>query len=169
MADEIKDPAASDTAKRRIVIERTYQARIEDVWELWTTKEGIESWWGPGGFAVKVRKLELRPGGQLLYDMTAIAPAQVEFMKREGMPLTHEARISYTEVVRRKRLAYTHLADFIPGVAPYDVAHTVELRSTPQGVQMVLTFDAMHSDEWTKRATMGWESELDKLANALKA
>ena len=113
--------------------------------------------------------LELRPGGQLLYDMTAIAPAQVEFMKREGMPLTHEARISYTEVVPRKRLAYTHLADFIPGVAPYGVAHMVELRSTPQGVQMVLTFDAMHSDEWTKRATMGWESELDKLANALKA
>ena len=169
MADEIKDPAASDTAKRRIVIERTYQARIQEVWELWTTKEGIESWWGPGGFAVKVRKLELRPGGQLLYDMTAIAPAQVEFMKREGMPLTHEARISYTEVVPRKRLAYTHLADFIPGVAPYGVAHMVELRSTPQGVQMVLTFDAMHSDEWTKRATMGWESELDKLANALKA
>ena len=78
MADEIKDPAASDTAKRRIVIERTYQARIQEVWELWTTKEGIESWWGPGGFAVKVRKLELRPGGQLLYDMTAIAPAQAQ-------------------------------------------------------------------------------------------
>jgi uncharacterized protein YndB with AHSA1/START domain len=169
VANKIKDPAASDTAKRRIVIERTYQARIEDVWDLWTTKDGIESWWGPGGFAVTVRKLDLRPGGQLLYDMTAIAPAQIEFMKKAGMPLTVEAHITYTEVVPRKRLAYTHLADFIPGVAPYDVAHTVELRSTPQGVQMVLTFDAMHSEEWTKRAAMGWESELDKLANVLKA
>ena len=118
---------------------------------------------------MKVRKLDLHPGGQLLYDMTAIAPAQIEFMKREGMPLTVEARITYTEVVPRKRLAYTHLADFIPGVEPDDVAHTGELRSSPQGVQMVLTFDAMHSDEWTKRAAMGWESELDKLANVLKA
>ena len=169
MADKIKDPVATDTAKRKIVIERTYKARIADVWELWTTKEGIESWWGPGGFAVKVRKLDLRPGGQLLYAMTAIAPAQIEFMKKEGMPLTVESRITYTEVVPQQRLAYTHLADFIPGVEPYDVATTVELRSSAQGVQMVLTFDAMHDDVWTKRASMGWESELDKLANVLKA
>lgn len=33
--------------RRRITIERTYQAPIEDLWDLWTTKEGIESWWGP--------------------------------------------------------------------------------------------------------------------------
>jgi hypothetical protein len=32
---------------------------------------------------------------------------------------------------------------------------------------MVLTFDAMHDEEWTKRATMGWEMELGKLAKAL--
>jgi uncharacterized protein YndB with AHSA1/START domain len=33
----------------KIVIERTYEASIEDVWELWTTKEGIEIVVGPGG------------------------------------------------------------------------------------------------------------------------
>jgi hypothetical protein len=27
----------------------------------------------------------------------------------------------------------------------------------------------MHNDEWTKLATMGWESELEKLAAALAA
>jgi hypothetical protein len=32
---------------------------------------------------------------------------------------------------------------------------------------MVLTFDAMHSDEGTERAVMGWESELGKLAAVL--
>ncbi len=36
------------------------------------------------------------------------------------------------------------------------------------GVRMVLTFDAMHADEWTQRAVMGWESELDKLATVLE-
>ena len=36
------------TLTGKIRIERTYNASIEDVWELWTTKEGIESWWGPG-------------------------------------------------------------------------------------------------------------------------
>ena len=33
--------------KKRIVLERTFDATIDDVWELWTTKEGFESWWAP--------------------------------------------------------------------------------------------------------------------------
>jgi hypothetical protein len=34
---------------------------------------------------------------------------------------------------------------------------------------MILTFDAMHSDEWTRRQTTGWESKLEKLATVLEA
>lgn len=155
--------------RKRITLERVYRADIQDVWDLWTTKDGIESWWGPGGFVVTVRKLDLRPGGELLYAMTAIDPPQVAFMKKAGMPLTTEACITFTEVVPRRRLAYVHLADFIPGVEPYDVATVVELHATSEGVRMVLTFDAMHSDEWTERAVMGWESELGKLAAVVDA
>jgi uncharacterized protein YndB with AHSA1/START domain len=33
--------------KRKITLERTYPSPIEDVWDLWTTKDGIESWWAP--------------------------------------------------------------------------------------------------------------------------
>jgi uncharacterized protein YndB with AHSA1/START domain len=161
-------PTAPVSAPRkRITLERVYRADVQDVWDLWTTKEGIESWWGPGGFEVTVRQLDLRPGGELLYAMTAVDPPQVAFMKRAGMPLTQELRITFTEVVPRRRLAYVHLADFVPGVEPYDVATVVELHATSDGVRMVLTFDAMHNDEWTERAVMGWESELGKLAAVL--
>ncbi len=30
-------------------------------------------------------------------------------------------------------------------------------------MHMILTFDAMHDEEWTRRTLMGWESELGKL------
>ncbi len=155
--------------RRKITMERVYQAAIEDVWDLWTTKEGIESWWGPDGFAVKVRELDLRAGGQLQYDMIAIAPAQIEFMKKAGMPVTTEARLTYTEVAPRRLLAYEHLADFIPGVEPYTAATLVEFHPGAHDVRMVLTFEAMHDDLWTQRAVMGWESELGKLGRVLKA
>ena len=155
-------------ARRKVSIERTFNAAIEEVWELWTTKDGIESWWGPDGFEVKVRKLDFRPGGELLYDMTAIAPEQIDFMKKAGMPLTTPSFVTYTEVVPRKRLAFTQLADFIPNVTPYKVAMAVEFDTTQQGVRMVLTLDAMHDEYWTKMAIMGWENELDKLAKLLK-
>ena len=154
--------------RRKVVIERTFNAPIEDVWELWTTSDGIESWWGPEGFAVKVHRLELRPGGELTYAMTATAPEQKEFLKKAGMPLTQEARVTYTEVVRPRRLAFTQLADFIPNVKPYEVAMTVEFATGSEGVRMVLTLDAMHDERWTRLAVMGWESELDKLAKLLQ-
>ena len=35
-------------------------ATVEDVWALWTTEPGIESWWGPDGFDVTVGHLDLR-------------------------------------------------------------------------------------------------------------
>ena len=155
-------------ARRKVTLERTFNATIEEVWELWTTKEGIESWWGPEGFVVNVRKLDLRPGGELAYAMTATAPEQIEFLKKAGMPLTTETRLTYTEIVPERWLAYTTLADFIPGVRPYEVATTVELAASPQGVKMVLTFDAMHDEHWTQMAVRGRESELGKLARLLK-
>lgn len=155
-------------ARRRITIERSFQAPVEEVWKLWTTTEGIESWWGPDGFAVKVRRLDLRPGGELLYDMTAMAADQIDFMRKAGMPLTTPSRVTYVDVVPMKRLAFTQIADFIPGVKPYEVAHSVDFEASAQGVRMVLTLDAMHDEYWTKMAVMGWESELDRLARLLK-
>jgi uncharacterized protein YndB with AHSA1/START domain len=153
--------------RRTVTLERTFDASAEEVWDLWTTKDGIESWWGPEGFAVKVMRIDLRPGGELLYTMTAVGQDQIAFMKNAGMPLSSETRVTYTEVDRPRRLAYSTLADFIPGVEPYDVATAVDLHPIPGGVRLVLTQDAMHDESWTQMAVMGWESELGKLARVL--
>jgi len=154
--------------KKRITIERTFDAPVEDVWELWTTKEGIESWWGPNGFMVKVRKIDLRPGGELEYAMIAVGEGEIAYMKKAGMPVSTEHRITYTEITPQERLVYTQKADFIPGVDPYDVGTMVEFHPSGQGVRMVLTIDAMHDEHWTNMAVMGWESELGKLAKVLQ-
>jgi uncharacterized protein YndB with AHSA1/START domain len=154
---------AKSAARAQFSIVRTYAASIEEAWALWTTKSGIESWWGPEGFDVTVTSLDLRPGGQLIYLMTAAAPEQVAFMKQAGMPLTSECKITYVEVSPPKRLAYKTLADFVPGVAPYEVATVVELEEVAAGVKLTLTFDAMHDDIWTERARAGHESQMRKL------
>ena len=160
---------ANNRPGHKIVIERRYEAAIEDVWELWTTKEGIESWWGPDGFAVKVHQLDLRAGGEMRYAMTAVDPAQVQFMRQAGMPLTTEAKLTYTEIVAGNSIAYSHRADFIPGVEPYDIGNRAEFFAEGGQVRMVMTLDPMHSDEWTQRATMGMESQLGKLARVIAA
>jgi hypothetical protein len=44
----------------------------------------------------------------------------------------------------------------------------VELHPKGQSVQVVLTFNAMHDEEWTQWAVIGWESELAKLEKHLR-
>lgn len=157
------------TDRPKLTFERTFRASVQEVWDLWTTREGIESWWGPDGFSVAVRDLNLRPGGDLLYSMSAVEPDQMEFMTRAGMPLITEHRLTFTEVDPPRRLAYKDMADFIPGVEPYEVDTVIELHEVPDGVRMVLTVDRMHDDEWTRLATMGRESELNRLEAVLAA
>jgi len=159
----------STSTRPAITMERIFTASVDDVWELWTTKDGIEAWWGPGGFRVEVRRLELWAGGALEYAMIACEPETIAFMKQAGMPIASEARATYTEVTPKRRLTYDHHTDFIPGITPYQVAHTVELFPTGDRVRMVLTFDPMHDDVWTQRQSMGWASELDKLERLLAA
>lgn len=156
-------------SKKRIAIERVYDASIEDVWEMWTTQEGIEAWWGPDGFRVTVSQLELRAGGKMVYAMTAVGEEQIAFMKREKMPLSTELTVTFTEVTPPRRLAYTSWVDFVPGQAPYDTGTLVELSQVANGVKLVLTIDAMHDEVWTQRAVMGWTMELGKLDAALRS
>jgi len=156
-------------ARAQFSIERTYAASLDEAWALWTTKAGIESWWGPEGFEVTVTSLDLRPGGELNYLMTAVAPEMVKYMEQSGMPLSTPCTVTYTEVAGPTRLAYKTLTDFVPGVEPYDVATVVELRETAGGVALTITFDAMHDDAWTERARAGHESQMRKLDALLAA
>jgi uncharacterized protein YndB with AHSA1/START domain len=154
---------AEANARPQHKIERTYQATLDEVWELWTTKDGIESWWGPEGFAVAVRVLDLRPGGTLRYILTATGAGQIAYMQKAGMPLATEVKLGFTEVLPLRRIRYVTTVDFVAGVQPYEVATLVEFFPVAEGVRMVLTIDAMHDESWTGRARQGWHSQLGKL------
>jgi uncharacterized protein YndB with AHSA1/START domain len=164
----MKNPASTNR-RAQFSIERTYAAPILDAWHLWTTKAGIESWWGPEGFDVMVTSIDSKPGGQLVYLMTATAPQQVAFMKQHGMPLSTECKVTYTEVSPPYRLAYKTLTDFVPDVAPYEVTTVVELQTTTNGVKITVTSQAMHDDVWTERARAGHESQMRKLDALMSA
>lgn len=155
------------TDRRTVVLERTYRASPADVWEMWTTVEGIESWWGPDGFCVEVHEIEVTVGGVLDYSMKTVGPDQTDYMKQAGMPLATRHSIVFTEVVPERLLAYRHMADFIPGVDAYEVGHRVELTPTEDGTKLTLTIDAMHDQHWTDLAVAGWESELERLRTAV--
>lgn len=149
--------------RAKIVIERTYRARVEDVWELWTTKEGFESWWGPQGFRAEVNRLEAREGGVLHYDMIADAPEMIAAMKQMGQPVSHATHSRFAELKRHERLVLRNVIDFLPGVTPYEADIAVDFIVTGPSVRMVVTLDALHSEEMSKMQLEGFTSQLTKL------
>ena len=154
----------SDAVQSRIVIERTYAARPEEVWDLWTTKEGFESWWGPEGFRADVHLIEPRVGGALHYDMVADAPEMVETMKRMGQPSSTACHGSFTKFQPQERLALTQIIDFLPGVQPYDSVIGVNFYPLADGrVRMVVELSQMHDEQFTNMQRMGFTSQLRKL------
>ena len=166
----MKSPAAPDAPATQAAIkfDRRYEdAAVEDLWHLWTTKEGFGSWWGPKGFRVEVRKLDLREGGELFYDMIAAAPEEIAAMKKMNMPLTHATRGTFARIEPLKHLELIHVIDFIPGVKSYEHRIVVEFSISGRGAQMVITVEPHHNAEWTKMATMGMESQLTKLPGVL--
>lgn len=147
----------------KIVIERTYRARLEDVWDLWTTKPGFESWWGPQGFRADVHTIDARVGGELRYDMVADTPEMVAAMKQMGRPASHATRARFTELKPHERLVITNVIDFLPEVATYESVIAVDFARQGDRVRMVVTLDPMHSEEFTKMQEQGFTSQLTKL------
>lgn len=144
-------------------IERFVPASPSRVWQLWTTAEGISLWWAPEGFRTDVSRLDLRPGGELAYSMTAVGAAQVEFMEQNGMPLTTESRKYFTEVAEPHRLAYRSVIDFVPDHAAYEQLTVVDLQAVDGGTRVLMSVEPLHDEVWTQRLLAGRANELDNL------
>lgn len=149
--------------KQKIVVVRTYRATLADVWNLWTTKEGFESWWGPQGFRAEVHELDARPGGALRYDMVAATPAMIEEMKKLGQPSSHGVKARFVELRPQERLVIRNVIDFLPGVAAYESDIEVDFVGEAGKVTMTVTLQGMHTEEMTGMQLEGFTSQLTKL------
>ena len=148
---------------QQMTLERTYRARAEELWDLWTTKDGFESWWGPDGFRVDVHTMEGRAGGAIHYAMIADSPEMIAAMKQMGRPARTESRARFSDFRPYTRLAITHTIDFIPGVPAYDSTTTVDFIPAGDRVRMLVTLSPMHDEQMTRMAVMGFTSQLAKL------
>jgi uncharacterized protein YndB with AHSA1/START domain len=148
-------------------LERHFPTTPEHVWRLWTTPKGIGSWWAPDGFRTDVSLLDLRPGGELVYAVTAVGADQIAFVREFGLPLTTVSRKTFTEVAPPGRLAYVSFIDFVPDHEPYEHLTVVDLAACDGGTAVVMTMEPMHDERWTQRLVGGRNNELDNLARLL--
>lgn len=84
-------------AERTMVLQRVIQAPRSMVWSAWMNPETLPQWWGPDGFSCRTKRIDLRKGGEWVFDM--IAPDGTVF------PNHH----LYTEVRPEERIGYSLL------------------------------------------------------------
>jgi uncharacterized protein YndB with AHSA1/START domain len=160
---------SEQTTPWAVTFERSYQASVADLWNLWTTKEGFESWWGPQGFRVEVHRIEPCVGGALAYDMIAVGGEEIEMMKRTFGGASHATHGSFTHVVPMHSLEIVHVIDFIPGMRAYDNRMRVEFFAEGKMARMVIRVQDHASSQWTQASRMGMESQLTKVPGVLAA
>lgn len=156
------------SAPRLLPLDRTLRAPLARVWARFTTKAGLESWWGPEGFRSVVNRIDVRVGGGFEIAMTAELPEIVAYLQAAGIPITSHDCGEYHDVQEHRRLAWTNIVDFVPGVTPYTSDTIVELSATDDGgTHLVVRLSPMHDAHWTSQKTLGWEGQLQKLEQVL--
>ncbi|WP_406855765.1 SRPBCC family protein [Alsobacter sp. KACC 23698] len=84
-------------AERTMVLQRVIAAPRSVVWGAWMNPETLPQWWGPDGFTCRTARIDLRSGGEWVFDM--IGPDGTVF------PNHHR----YHEVRPQERIGYALL------------------------------------------------------------
>ena len=79
----------------QLIHTRLLNAPRELVWEVWTNPEHIKEWWGPDGFTLTHKSMEVKPG-------------KVWDFVMHGMGKDFGNIIQYIEVVKPSLLSYKH-------------------------------------------------------------
>jgi uncharacterized protein YndB with AHSA1/START domain len=151
------------------VINRSFDAPIDTMYDMWTKPEHFAKWLPPTGFTMEFRRIDIRDGGDGFYAMT-------------NGQFTMYGRVEYLQVQRPNRLRYTQcFTDEHENIARHPGAPTwpekmlTTVLLTPEGpaqtrvtvrweVYGAATDAEVAAFVAEKRGmTMGWTGSFDKL------
>jgi hypothetical protein len=107
--------------------------------------------------------MDVSVGGKLFYELSITSAEHVQQIKDMGVSPVLKGECVYTEVVPERRLAYRHLSNIFPGVEPYWNEIAVDLHDSPSGVGMIITWESLHDEVFTRHLADVWEDELAAL------
>ena len=157
-----------DGAQDAVVIERSFDAPVELIWQMWTDPRHFHAWYGPEGATIPAAQMDVQVGGGRLVCMEVPTPDGAMQMWFAG---------EYLEVVENERLVYTefvsdengNVAPPATGAAADHPATTevrVELADVGGRTRMVLTHVGVPADS---PGATGWAMALDKLTGLVAA
>jgi uncharacterized protein YndB with AHSA1/START domain len=163
--------AKQSTRKEVFVINRSFDAPIALMYELWTDPKHFAQWLPPTGFTMKFLKADIRPGGEATYSMTAVNGGMTMFGRVTYLKFEKPHTIQYTQQFTDEKGKVTRH----PGAPtwPETMLTTVRLtEETPARTRVTVTWE-VHGEATKEEVnafvkeragmTQGWTGSFEKL------
>lgn len=126
---------------REIVLSRVIDAPRSVVYAAWTDPDQIQQWFGPEGFAIETKEIDLNPGGVWRFDM--VAP--------DGTRYTN--RMVFLRMEAPARIEVEHGSDQENDPGRFRMLATFDEQSDGK---TVLTLRQMHPSKARREAAIGF-------------
>jgi uncharacterized protein YndB with AHSA1/START domain len=139
--DRLAEYLAKETVRKDLfVINRTFDAPIELMYEMWTNPEHVTKWVAPTGFTMRYLKADITQGGSTLYLMT------------NGSNITMYGRAKYLSMSKPDQIVYTQqFCDEKENISRHPMA--------PTWPETMLTTVTLAEEGPSKtRVTVSWET-----------
>jgi uncharacterized protein YndB with AHSA1/START domain len=145
-----------NAAKYDLVLERTFDAPIELVWQAWTDPIQLQQWWGPKCFTNPVCRADVRPGGAIYIEMRA----------PDGT--IYPMGGTYEEVVKFERIVFKSAALDEKGNPKFEIQTSVTFAEANGKTALkleakVLNMTSADAEQHLGGMRMGWSQSLDRL------
>ena len=149
---------------KELTLTRTFDAPREKVWKYWTDANLIQQWWGPHGVTNPTCVWEVKPQGNI--HIVMLAGKELGPMAGQEWPMTGKVE----EVQEPEKLVFTAnaIVDNKP-VMEHRTTVTLEEQDgkTYMTVHIVVTMATPEAEGPLQGMEMGWNQQLDKLAEDL--
>jgi uncharacterized protein YndB with AHSA1/START domain len=146
-----------------VVIERTLDAPVDLIWQMWTKPKHFQAWYGPTGAKVPVANLDVQVGGTRLICMemeTPNGPMQMWFAGEFREVVVNE-RLVYTDSMSDEEGNVLSPADMgMPAGHPETTEVIVQLEDLGGSTKMIMTHVGVAADSG---GAGGWAMAFDKL------
>jgi uncharacterized protein YndB with AHSA1/START domain len=149
-------------AQDAVVIERTFDAPVDLIWQMWTEPDHFAGWYGPTGFTVPVAEMDLHVGGKRLVCMASPDGSMKMWTVGEYVEIRPATRLVYTESLADENGNPVPPSTMgMPEGYPATTEVTVVLEDLGGRTNMVMTHAGVPADSG---AAGGWNQAFDKLA-----
>ncbi len=138
--DRLAEYLEHDATKKEIfVINRSFDAPIEKMFDMWSNPKHLSQWLAPSGFTMEFIRADIKEGGSTFYSMS------------DGK-ITMYGRANYLKINKPNLMIYTQqFCDKDEKISRHPMAPT-----WPETMQSTITFTAESAD--VTRVTVEWEA-----------